>query len=305
MANQATTYFVTKFTNSVESLVQQMEPRLWEYSEIRSFAPSSGAVAVEQFGAVNMQPVTGRLQPVNFTDTPADRRWIFPAEFYIADAVDSFEKLEMAIDPDGWIAKQHTFAAMRQKDDTWISAFFGSALTGNASTTSNAPTNTVTFPAAQQVSVNTGSSGGATPTGMNVPKLRAAKQKLLAAEVDLDYEDAAVGMSAQQIDNMLNQAQAISLDFNDRPVLVDGKITRFMGMHFKHSERLPLNGSSQRRNPVWVKSGMIAGVWEDLTVDIRQRPDLQHAPFQVSLSMMIGATRAQEPKCVEIPCTEP
>lgn len=310
----ATTFFVTKYTQNVEALAQQMQARLWDYSTIRGEAPGSGAVAVEQFGSVNMQPVTGRLQPVSFTDTPADRRWVFPSEFYIADAVDSFEKLEMAIDPDGWITRMHTFAGLRQKDDTFISAFFGNALTGNTSTTSNAPSTTVAFPAAQQINVNTGSSGytgngtggtGGTATGLNVPKLRAAKRVLLAGEVDLEYEDAAVGLSAQQIDNMLNQAQAISLDFNDKPVLVDGKITRFMGMPFKHSERLPLNASSQRRNPVWVKSGMHGAVWQDMTTDIRQRPDLVNNPWQCSLAMMIGATRVQEIKCVEIPNTEP
>lgn len=314
MANFAPTYFITKFTDSVEYLAQQAPARLWEHSEIRGEAPGSGAVAVEQFGAVSMQPYTGRLAPITFTDTPADRRWVYPAKFYIADAVDSFEKLEMAIDPDGWIAKMQTFAANRQKDDTFIASFFGTAQTGNTSTTGNSPTTAVTFPAAQQANVNTGSSGytgtgfggsGGTATGMNVPKLRAATQQFLAEEVDLDFETPMVAMSAQQLDNMLNQAQAISLDFQDSPVLQEGRITRFMGMMFAHSERLPLNASSQRRNPVWVKSGMRGAVWQDMTTDIRQRPDLVGHPWQVSLEMMIGATRLQEVKCIEIPCTEP
>jgi hypothetical protein len=302
--NNALTFFVTKYTDSVEFLVQQMPARLWEHCEIRGEAPGSGAVAVEQFGSVTMSPVTGRLQPVNFDDTPTDRRWVFPAMFYKADAVDTFEKLEMAISPDGWISKAQTFAANRQKDDTVISALFGTALTGNTSTTSNAPSTSVPFPAAQQISVSVGSSGGATPTGMNVPKLRAARKKMGAAEVDLDFEMPVVAMSAAQMDDMLNQAQAISLDFNEKPVLVDGKITRFMGMDFVHSERLPLNASSQRRNPVWVKSGMRAAVWEDITTDIRQRPDLINNPYQVSVTMMVGATRLQEFKVVELPCVE-
>ena len=55
-----------------------------------------------------------------------------------------------------------------------------------------------------------------------------------------------VGMSGQQMDNMLNQAQAISLDFNDRPVLVDGKIMGFMGFNFIHSERLLTNAAPAR-----------------------------------------------------------
>lgn len=304
MANQVLTYAITKFTDSVEFLVQQMPARLWEASEIRS-EEGSGATAVEQFGQVTAQVVTGRMQEVAFTDTPADRRWVFPTKYYLADGVDTYEKLELSIDPDGWIAKAQAFGMNRGKDDNWIAAFFGTALTGNTSTTSNAPTNSVTFPASQIIAVTVGSSGGATPTGMNVPKLRAGRQQLLTNEVDLDYEQAYVGMSAQQLDNMLNQAQAISMDFQDQPVLQEGKIVRFMGFNFIHSQRLPLNGSVQRMNPMWVKSGMRGAVWKDITTDIFQRDDLVGRPFQVSTMMMIGATRLQEPKCIEILCTEP
>lgn len=314
MANQAPTYFITKFTDSVEFLVQQMPARLWEASEIRGEAPGSGAVAVEQFGSVTMQQVTGRLQNITFTDTPANRRWVYPTPFAIYDAVDTFEKLEMAIAPDGWISQAQVFAANRQKDDTFIAAFFGTAQTATTqSGGGNAPATAVPFPSSQQISANCGSSGfsgepvtgtGGAATGMNVPKLRGVRQVMLSQEVDLDYEMPYVAMSAQQLDNMLNQAQAISLDFNETPVLVDGKITRFMGMNFLHSERLPVNASNQRRNPAWVKSGMRGAIWKDITTDIRQSTTLVGYPWQVSVEMMIGATRLQEPKCVEIPCAE-
>ena len=313
MANQIPTYFITKYTNEVEFLVQQMPARLWMASEIRS-EQGSGAVAVEQVGATYASQVTGRAQPITITDTPADRRWVYPFKFFVADLLDTYEKLEMQIDPQGQIARAQVMAMNRSKDDIWINNFFGTAQTGNTSTTSNAPTNAVVFPAAQQINVNTGSSGyvgsgvggsGGTATGMNVPKLRAARQLLLKNEVDLDNETPYVGMSAQQLDNMLNQAQAISLDFGDKPVLQEGKIVRFMGFDFIHSERFLVNGSSQRRNPCWVKSGMRAAVWKDVSTDIRQRGDLTAFPYQISAEMMIGATRLQEPKCIEIPCTEP
>ena len=315
MSNSALTAAVTKFTDSVEFLAQQMPSRLWDASEIRGEAPGVGAVAVEQFGLVSMTQVNQRLQQIAFTDTPQNRRWVYPTPFAIYDAVDTFEKLEIAIEPDGWIARTQMFAAHRAKDDVLIAAFFGTAQT--ATTVANGgivPATAVPFPSSQQVNVNTGSSGytgtgiggsGGTATGMNVPKLRAARQVMLAAEVDLDFEMPYVAMSAQQLDNMLNQAQAISLDFQETPVLQEGRITRFMGMNFLHSERLPLNASSQRRNPVWVKSGLRGAVWQDITTDIRQNPTLVGYPWQVSLTMMIGSTRLQEVKCVEIPCTEP
>ena len=86
-----------------------------------------------------------------------------------------------------------------------------------------------------------------------------------------------------------------------------------MGFRFIHSERLPgptvqagstTQITTYRQNPVWVKSGMRGAIWQDVTTDIRQRTDLVGYPWQVSVQMMIGATRLQEVKCVEIDSSE-
>jgi hypothetical protein len=303
VANQVPTYFITSFTDQVEFLVQQMPARLWSASTIRSYS-GSGATAVEQFGATVVSEVSGRVQPKPITDTPADRRWIYPAKGWVSDIVDTYEELEMAISPDGWLAQDFTFAANRYKDDKWILNYFGTAYTGNTSTTGNAPANSVAFPAGNFAAVTVGSAGGATPTGMNVPKLRAARKAMLQAEVDLTYDPAYAGMSAIQLDDMLNQAQAISLDFQDKPVLEEGQITRFMGFEFIHTERLPVDASGYRKNPIWVKSGMRSGVWQDTKTRIVPRYDLIGDPFEVGTMLMVGATRLQEPKCQAALCAE-
>ncbi len=303
MANQVPTYFITRFTDQVEFLVQQMPSRLWAAATMRTYN-GSGATATEQIGATTMTEVTGRLQPVPLTDTPADRRWIYPRKFYVADAVDTYEELEMAIDPLGWFAENFSFAMNRTKDDVFIASYFGTAQTGNTSTSGNAPSTAVPFPAGNIVAATVGSGGGATDTGMNVPKLRAVRKGMLGKEVDLTYDPAYCGMSAIQLDDMLNQAQAISLDFQDKPVLEDGSITRFMGFEFIHSERLPATADPYRQCPAWTKSGMRAGVWKDNTTEMFQRNDLLGRPWQVSSLLMIGATRLQEPKCWQINCKE-
>lgn len=303
MANQVPVYFVTDFTDQYEFLTQQMPARLWGASSIRGYK-GSGAVATEQFGVTAMTQVTGRVQPKPITDTPADRRWIYPQKFWLSDIVDTYEELEMLIAPDGPIAQDFVFAANRQKDDVWIANYFGTAYTGNTSTTGNAPSTTVTFPSGNFQLATVGSAGGATATGMNVPKLRGARKQMLQNEVDLEYDEAYAAMSAIQLDDMLNQAQAISLDFQDKPVLQDGQITRFMGFEFKHSERLPVDGSSYRKCPIWVKSGMRSGIWQDTKTRIVPRYDLIGDPFEVGTMLMVGATRLQEPKCQAALCAE-
>lgn len=301
--NSVPTYFVTKFTDQVEFLVQQMPARFWERSTIRTYE-GSGATATEQFGPTEMTQVTGVAQPAVLTDTPADRRWIYPSKWWIGDLVDTFEKLEIAISPDGFIAQDFTYAMNRRKDRVWLSNFFGTSFTGNTSTTGNSPTNSITFPAGQIVAVGVGTAGGSTPTGLNVPKLRAARKAFRKAEVELEYDPAYIGVSSFQEDDMLNQAQAISMDFQDKPVLQDGQITRFMGFEFVHSELLPTTSDPYRMCPVWVKSGMRSGVWKDNNTQIYQRDDLIGRPYQVASMLMIGATRLQEPKCQQINCQE-
>ena len=308
MANALPQWFVTKFTDQVEYLVQQMDSRFWDASSVKEYM-GSGAVATEQVGATVVTPVTGRGQPAIITDTPLTRRWIYPNKAAVNDFVDTFEELEVAVSPRGWIAQDQIFAANRYKDGIWLSNFFGTAQTANVSTTGNAPQTAVAFPTTQIVNSYVGTSGTTTATGMNVPKMRAARKLFMQAEVDLRNDQAYAGLNAIQIDNMLNQAQAISMDFQDKPVLQDGQITRFMGFEFIHSELLPIlgvdsagsaSGGPFRQCPFWVKSGMRAGNWLVEKTEIFQRNDLTARPWQIGSWLMVGATRLQEPKCVQI-----
>ena len=54
--------------------------------------------------------------------------------------------------------------------------------------------------------------------------------------------------------------------------------------------------------PVYVKSGMHFGMWNDIKTDISQRNDLQNIPWQVYVTLTGGATRIEEKKVVQIIC---
>ena len=312
MVNQISTYNITQFTDQVEYLVQQMDSRFWDLSSQKEYR-GSGAVATEQVGATTVTKVTGLVQPWQVTDTPANRRWIYSNNYSVCDLIDTFQELQIAISPEGWIAGAQVMAMNRVKDDEWLTNFYGTAQTSNTSSTGNSPSTAVPFPTTQIVNSYVGTSGTTTATGMNVPKLRAARKLFLTAEVDLKNDPAACGMDAVQLDNMLNQAQAISMDFQDKPVLQEGMITRFMGFELVHSERIQklgtdtsgtASGSPFTQNPVWVRSGMRAGTWIAEKTDIFQADELTARPWRVASWLKIGATRLQEPKCVIINCTE-
>ena len=106
----------------------------------------------------------------------------------------------------------------------------------------NGTDNTV-FDTNMEVAVNKGAGGA---TGMNIAKLREAKKLLMENEVDIDMDTLWCLLTAKQHDDLLSETQAISLDYNTKPVLVDGKISQFMGFNFIHTERLGLYSKLMR-----------------------------------------------------------
>lgn len=293
MSNEIVVARSQQYTTNVELLLQQMGSRFRSAITEDSYT-GKAAKAVEQIGATAAQKKTTRHSDTPLIETPHDARWVYPVDYEWADLIDDQDKLQMVIDPTSSYSKNGAAALSRAIDDEIVPAFFGTAKTGE-----NGSTNT-TFPAAQQI---LSSVGAGAATGLNVAKLREAKRLLMAAEVDLDNERLYVAITAKQHDDMLNEIQAISLDFTNRPVLVDGRITAFMGFNFVHSERLELNGSSERRCPAWAKSGLHLGVWNDITGRVTERDDKSYAT-QVYVKGTFGATRLEEKKVVEIPCSE-
>ena len=130
----------------------------------------------------------------------------------------------------------------------------------------------------------------------------------MSSFVDIDSDPICAVVTAAQHDNLLAEAQVISTDFNERPVLVDGKVTRFLGIDIVHCERLVAGtddaAGTSRAIPVFAKSGMHLAMWNDLTTDITQRKDLQGLPWQAYVYMTAGATRLEENKVVRVWCRE-
>lgn len=287
-------HYTIQYANNIQLLLQQKGSKLRDKVMTGSHTGKQ-ASPVDQIGSIAMQPVVSRFAPMGRVDAAVDRRWVFPSDFDLPQLIDSFDKLRLLLDPSSSYVQNAVFAAGRQMDDLIIDSFFGTAKTGEAGGTST------TFPAGNQVAVN---EGAASNTGLTVAKLRKAKRLLMANQVDIDSDPLTVVVTARQHDDLLAEAQVISMDYTDRPVLMDGKITRFLGMDFVHCERLDTDGSSYRRVPVFAKSGMYLGIWDDVKTDISQRKDLQSMPWQAYVTMTAGATRLEENKIIEIKCSE-
>ena len=287
-------HYVQQYATNIQLLLQQKGSKLRQYVMSGSHVGKQ-ASPVDQIGSVIMQPVTSRFAAMGRVDAAVDRRWVFPSDFDLPQLVDSFDKLRLLTDPQSVYVQNAVYAAGRQMDDLIIDSMFGTAKTGESGSTSTS------FPAANQIAVNFGASGN---TGLTVAKLREAKQLLMSYEVDLDSDPITAIVTSDQHDDLLAEAQVISTDFNDRPVMAEGKVVRFLGINIVHCERLDVDGSSYRRIPVFAKSGMYLGLWNDITTDISQRKDLQGLPWQAYVYMTAGATRLEENKIIEIKCAE-
>jgi hypothetical protein len=309
MSLQANVGYVQQYRSTVMLLLQQNVSRLQGAVMAQAFYGKAASV-VDQFGQTNAVRINGRHSDTPLISTPQDRRWGFPVDYAWAELTDQQDLLRMLSDPTNGYVMSGAAAMGRSIDDEIISGFFGSNKTGE-----NGSTDTGLLGAfnggSQVVAANTGSSANA---GLNIAKLRAAKRILLQAEVDIDADPLFMAITAKQHDDLLNEAQAISLDYNATPVLVNGKISSFMGFNFIHSERVPggptfnsainpgLNvPAGQNWVPFWAKSGVCLGKWNEIKAETGIRYDKNNAT-QVSLQMTLGATRLEEKRCGYLVC---
>lgn len=298
MSANALNVFVKSFATNVTLLSQQKGSYLEKTVMVKNFKGNAAQV-VDQVGIINANRVTQRFQPITRTDAPIDSRWCFPVDYDLAQMIDEFDKLRLAVDLTGPEVESAVYALGRAKDDEIISAYFGTAKTGVDGSTNTS------FLAANVVSVQEGAS---TSTGMSVAKLRKARKLFKSNNVDLVNDQLFVVVAAQQEDDLLGELQVVSTDFNERPVLVDGNINRFLGFTIVHCERIVNNngtddqGGTSTPCPAYVKSGMALGIWNDINTSIDKRTDIAGLPWQIYAKATFGATRVEEKKVVKIWC---
>lgn len=285
----------TQFSTNLELKLQQMGSLL--RGRVREgFHVGKMASPVNQVGAIQSKAPAGRYAPKNRTDSDFTRRWVFPTDREIDQLIDSFDELKTIVDPKSAYVENAAMAAGRDWDDAIIAAATSdtsqigqdaAALTSEAFSTNN--------------TYQVGVSFGGTNTGLSVAKLIEGKRILRHYHNDLDRDQATLLIGSTQESDLLKQTQVTNADYNgDRPTLVDGKITRFMGFDVIVTERLPVIASNNRGCILFVKSGMYLGIWKDTMNRVSIRNDLSSEPYDLYTQYSYGATRTQLGKVVQI-----
>ena len=285
--------FVNDYKTTIQFLLQQQGSR-FRASVMEDTYKGKAGMAVEQFGVATAQKRTTRHGDTPILGLSQDARWVFPNDYEWGDLIDDQDKLRMIIDPTSAKAQAGAFAMQRAQDDEIIAAFFASSYVGQNGS------DTETF---DTTNYQVASTVGGTASSLNVAKLQSAKRLLMKANKGEIMEPIYCAISSEEHDALLKEIQVVNKDYNSQMVLEEGDIKRFMGMEFILTERLTNDSTGTYRNiPVWLKSGMHLGIWEDIVAKVSPRPDKGFAT-QIYLRETIGATRLMQGKVIQIQTT--
>lgn len=279
-----------EYSDNLIMLSQQKMAKLANFCTKQNVSGAKAVRMMSQIDSTQMVERTTSAKPAINIDIDHDGRWVYQQKFDWGKVVDDIDLLQTNITPQGMYVQSAIAAANRKQDDLFVDSFFGTAKTGETGATSTVfDTNNVV------------AAGGA---GLTAAKIYEVREGLLANDVDVDMETIYMAISPKQQTDMFSITQVTSSDYNDTRVLPRGVVASFAGINFVISNRLTVDGSSDRRCPVWVPSGMGCGSWQAVQGTIRTRPDLQGDPDYVEATMMEGYTRLEEAKCFEVKCVE-
>lgn len=205
-------------------------------------------------------------------DTPANRRrrWLkYQPTFDSGEYIDSNDKFQGMTNFQSPLMKHHTGNVRRFIDqDVIIDGIFGDAYEGEVGGTA------ISFPADRIIAADVQAGGGGTPVGMNLAKIKTSRKRIALAKHDLNVEDIWLLVTAEQIDDLSEEIQLMSSDYRAEAgpqFSRDGKLTKIWNHMLLEYQDLPTKqlagGQTVQRNPAYLKSAVMIGVWKDVMFD--------------------------------------
>jgi hypothetical protein len=299
-------HYAPTFERNILHAPQQRMSKLEAHVSV-GMAQGEGVSPVDLYGNTEAEEATDRYADTPIAEIERARRWCFPRKWHWGTMVNDMDQLKQILDPTSAMIESARMALGRILDRQIIMpAFFGAAIQGKDITDALAGSPVAFNTTLYRIANTIGSSGGATPVGMNVAKLQAAKKLFMQLEVDIDTERPKVGITAQQWSDLFDDVKTINGDYvNGRP-LQAGDLPMLLGFDFVQVEQLPSAGTTpnDRYCPVWVKSGIALRKWQNIETMIGRDPGKQYQ-IRPYIKMAAGAVRSQEGRVLQIVCREP
>ena len=290
MENEVDVAFVDKFSDDVVILSQQKKSVLMQTVRNDVSKGNGGQFYFDRLGLVEANEITGRHQDTILNDPPHSRRLIAPRDFNIASMLDKADKLRIISMGtfDSKYARAQISGLNRKVDDLIIAAGFGDSIAVDE----NRGQTSVPLPAAQKVLA-----GG---TKLTKTKILAAKLLLDNADVDKELKRFAV-VSPSAINDLLEDSEVVSSDFNTVKALVNGDIDTWLGFKWIPSTRLPLlvAGGTVRRSMFMAEGAIGIAEPQSIATSVDKRPDKNNG-LQILSDFTMDGTRIEEPKFVEV-----
>lgn len=289
----------TRFSQALELALQQMGSKLRGTVREQGISGAKLMSPVQQIEPVQMVAVSGRFSDKNFGNNNYTRRWVAPTDYVGDTLIDTFDLLKTQIDPKGETVSSWAQACGRAFDDAIILNAFGDNKIGTDA-------NSLSTESFDDSKYTVDEDFGGAGSGLLVAKIIEARRIMRHYHVDIEAEPPTLVIGSQQESELLKQSQVVSSEFNrNGGVVENGTVTRLYGCNIKVMERLPLVESSTIRNCLmYVKSGLVLGVWQDIKTQIAQIFTKEGNPWNVSTVLSHGATRTRPGKVIKIQCVD-
>jgi len=234
------------------------------------------------------------------------RRWLIrPPVIESGQYIDHEDKFATATDPTSSIVTIHTNRVRRGKADRTMGIrkidgvyqVADGGILGYATEGKRAETK-LALPASQYVPVGT--------TGLTIAKLREAKLALKLAEFGMEDDDPLFCViTPNQEDDLLAIAEASATPLNAFNIdqLREGKPGRLMGVTWIMTNRVAVNDAEDRLCPIFSKSNISRGIWQDIMGDMWNDTSAKNKPYAY-VNAYIDCVRNQDKGVVVIECKE-
>lgn len=289
-------HYVDTFKNNVTLLAQQRTSVL--ESLVNNQMCEGKACAVEdQYGSVTAREKSERHEDTKYSETPRQRRWLVPREFYTAELYDKSDLIRMLTDPQSSLVQAHVAAMNRAKDGVILAAFFAAAATGETATTG-----TTAYVTTNDIAADTDLSG--TPSGLTPYKLARAKQVFIDRFVEMNGEVPNTLLNGKAWGDLFAPGLATftSGDYNAQKPLASAPTSLFYGgsnLVTASLANFPANSTTEWYLPYWLKSGMVLGKWAEREITVQRHPT-KVSSWEVKVTESFAACRTDENKVTRV-----
>lgn len=258
---------------------------------------------VTYYDKVKAKRREGRV-PSN-SDNPANRRrrWLkYQPTFDSGEYIDSNDKFQGMTNFQSPLMMTHTSAVRRFVDeDVILEGIFGPAYEGELGGTA------ITFPAGQVIGKTVQSGVGSGSVGLNLEKIKHSRKLFAANGHDFAVEEPYLILTAEQIDDLSNEIELTNADYRQEAgpqFSRDGKLSKVWNHWFIEFQNLPIKTSGLdqvQRIPVYCKSAMMLGVWQDVKFDAWE-DTAKFKELYMNASANMDCRRLDEKLVLEIEC---